>query len=632
MSFGITDAELMAQIEELRDLPDEEIDQLFDDETNELSDGHLVEYLEECVKHCERTEDKRMKLDEMLWNAHEGEMPELNQKEDWQAKMTTNEPFQTVIQAKMLVRKAIVDQPEWINATTEQTDNPYAMAKADFWQDSLRWWMTRTKATHSFPDMTEMAFAIGTSLAMKGIWSKDSNGIEGLRWARLMPWQIRRDPEAMSRDAQSGLFCIHQDYVPYHVLLEGEKKGFYENVRGSLRDKGDEGSWDRRSDQRKRGLVDYSHRFNPQVFVREFWGGVLDHNGELVYPNVRFTVANRTVIKRPVPTKFARIRWPIYQFSALPHLRNFHGYSLIEGMLKMWKFRCNLLSMTVDKLNFIMNGAYEVDTSKLLDPQDTELYPGCTKKKKAGAQGSAYNEIPISGDFLQVFQAMMAETGNLFQNGVFVTELLKGESGDRKNITKGEVEIKTQQAMGVFEGIGRDVEYGAEGWIEMAQDILTTYWDPNDNPSYLQVLGVKHQALLEQISMLSPEERMKAVREDTEIKIRGVSLLFAKSALVDRLINMVKITDSPRFQPFSKDDVLIRKLGDTMDVSEAIKSEEEMQAEMAQKQAEMAAMAGQGMPASPEVMGGGAPDQPAVSGDQMAEQALAAAGMAEGAV
>ena len=192
MSFGITDAELMAQIEELRDLPDEEIDQLFDEQTDELADGHLVEYLEESVKHCERTEDKRMKLDEMLWNAHEGEMPELNQKEDWQAKMTTNEPFQTVIQAKMLVRKAIVDQPEWINATTEQKDNPYAMAKADFWQDSLRWWMSRTKATHSFPDMTEMAFAIGTSLAMKGIWSKDAQGIEGLRWARLMPWARRR--------------------------------------------------------------------------------------------------------------------------------------------------------------------------------------------------------------------------------------------------------------------------------------------------------------------------------------------------------------------------------------------------------------------------------------------------------
>ena len=36
MSFGITDAELMAQIEELRDLPDEEIDQLFDEQTDEL--------------------------------------------------------------------------------------------------------------------------------------------------------------------------------------------------------------------------------------------------------------------------------------------------------------------------------------------------------------------------------------------------------------------------------------------------------------------------------------------------------------------------------------------------------------------------------------------------------------------
>lgn len=626
-SFGITDAELLAQIEEMRDLPDDEIDQLFDEQTDELSDGHLVEYLEESVKHAERTEDERMKLDTMLWNAHEGKMLELNEKEDWQAKMTTNEPFQTVIQAKMLVRKAIVDQPEWINVTTDQQDNPYAMAKADFWQDALRWWMKRTKAKHHFPDMTEMGFSVGTSVAMKALWGADQDGNEGLRWARLMPWEIRRDPEAMSRDAQSGLFCIHQSYVPYHVLLEGEKKGFYENVRGSLRDRGDEGTWDRREERRKRGMVDYSHRFNPQVFVREFWGGVLDHNGELVYPNVRFTVANRTVIKRPVATKFSKIRWPIYQFSPLPHLRNFHGYSLIEGMLKMWKFRCNMLSMTVDKLNFIMNGAFELDTSKLLDPQDTELYPGCVKKKKAGAQGPSYQEIPMSGDFLSVFQAMMSESGNLYQNGVFVTELLKGESGDRKNITKGEVEIKTQQAMGVFEGIGRDVEYGAEGWVEMCQDILTTYWDPNDTPSYLQVLGQKHEQLLSQIEMLSPEERMKALREDTDTEIRGVSLLFAKSALVDRLVNMVKLTDSPRFAPFSKDDVLIRKLGDTMDLSEAIKSEDEILMEQQQQQAAMMAMQAQGVNPSASVIGGEQPDAGGASGEQMAEQALAAAGL-----
>lgn len=596
-AFGVTDAELHAALAELQDLPEDELDAFFDDGAQELSDGHLVDYVEECVKHSEQVDRDRLLLDEQLWDAHESKMREMSQKEDWQAKITTNEPFQTVTQAKMLVRKAVVDKPEWFDVSTQLTDDLDAQAKAAFWEDSLRWWLRRAKFHQLFPDMNEMSFAIGISMAMKALWTVQPDGTEGLKLMLIEPWKIRRDVDAYSRDPQSGLYCIHQDWVDYHTLLEGEKNGYYQNVRDCLHDRADEGTWNRQKERKKRGLVDHSNKFRPQIFVREFWGGVLDHNGEMVYPKVRLTIANRMVISRPKPVKFPRIKWPIHQFSALPHLRNFHGYSLIEGMLKMWKFRCNLLSMCADKLSFVLNGGYEVDSSKLINPADKELYPGCTKDMKGG-QRDAYRLIPTDKDFLPVVDGLMNLTGNLFQNGVFVTELLKGENGTRNDITLGEVEIKTQQAMGVFEGIGHDVEYGGEQAIEMVQDVLTTYWDPMDNPSYMQVLGQKHAPLLWMIAMLSPEQRIEAVKMETDIQIQGVSILFKKSALIDRLVNMSKLTDSPRFHPFAKDDVMIRKIADAMDASEVIKTEDEMLLEMQQQQAALLAQAAanQGVP------------------------------------
>lgn len=596
-AFGVTDAELHAALAELQDLPEDELDAFFDDGAQELSDGHLVDYVEECVKHSEQVDRDRLLLDEQLWDAHESKMREMSQKEDWQAKITTNEPFQTVTQAKMLVRKAVVDKPEWFDVSTQLTDDLDAQAKAAFWEDSLRWWLRRAKFHQLFPDMNEMSFAIGISMAMKALWTVQPDGTEGLKLMLIEPWKIRRDVDAYSRDPQSGLYCIHQDWVDYHTLLEGEKNGYYQNVRDCLHDRADEGTWNRQKERKKRGLVDHSNKFRPQIFVREFWGGVLDHNGEMVYPKVRLTIANRMVISRPKPVKFPRIKWPIHQFSALPHLRNFHGYSLIEGMLKMWKFRCNLISMCADKLSFVLNGGYEVDSSKLINPADKELYPGCTKDMKGG-QRDAYRLIPTDKDFLPVVDGLMNLTGNLFQNGVFVTELLKGENGTRNDITLGEVEIKTQQAMGVFEGIGHDVEYGGEQAIEMVQDVLTTYWDPMDNPSYMQVLGQKHAPLLGMIAMLSPEQRIEAVKMETDIQIQGVSILFKKSALIDRLVNMSKLTDSPRFHPFAKDDVMIRKIADAMDASEVIKTEDEMLLEMQQQQAALLAQAAanQGVP------------------------------------
>lgn len=632
MAFGVTDAELWAQLADLQEQPAEDQTAEFEDATQDLPDGHLVEYVEECVKQTERTDGDRMRLDEQLWDAHENIQREMAAKDDWQAKITTNEPFQTVIQAKMLVRKAVVDRPEWFTMDTPLKDDQFTVAKANFWQDSTRWWARKAKLVQLFPDMTEMAFTIGNSMATKSVWGAEADGSETLRIVKIEPWKIRRDPDAMSREPQSGLYCIHQDWIDYHVLLEGEKNGDYINVRNCLHDKGDEGTYDRRHERKKRGLVDYSHRFRPQVFVREFWGGVLDHNGELVYPSVRFTVANRTVISRPVETNFARIRWPIHQFAAVPHMRNFHGYSLIEGMLKMWKFRNNMLSMTADRMSFVLNGMYEVDEGKLVNPADKELYPGCTKAKKFNAQGSAYTQIKMDADFLQAVEQMMGLTGNLFQNGVFVTELLKGETGERKDITKGEVEIKTQQALGVFEGIGHDVEYGAEQLIEMVQDVLTTYWDPMDTPSYLDVLGEKHRGVIEQVMQMSPEQRVQYLKQDVDIEVRGVSLQFQKAEMVDRLINMVKITDSPRFVNYAKDDVLIRKLGDALDAQETIKSDEELLAEL-QHQQEM--MANNPVVNGPAPVGPGKPgDNPhAGTAGSLADKAMAAAGIptAEGA-
>jgi hypothetical protein len=624
--LGVSDAELYAQLEDVRQMPEDDQSAEFDEATQDLPDGHLVEYVEECVRHTDRTEDERQKLDEQLWDAHENKQREMAVKEDWQAKITTNEPFQTVTQAKMLVRKAIVDRPEWFSMTTQHKDNDFMVAKASFWEDGTRWWARKAKLHQLFPDMTEMAFAVGTSLASKAVWGTDADGAEGLRMVQIEPWKLKKDPDAISRQPQSGLYCIHQDWIDYHVLLEGEKAGNYINVRNCLHDKGDEGSTDRRQERKKRGLVDYSHKFRPQVFVREFWGGVLDHNGELVYPSVRFTVANRTVISRPVPTNFPRIRWPIHQFAALPHMRNFHGYSLIEGMLKMWKFRNNLISMTADRLSFVLNGAYEVDEGKLVNPADKELYPGCTKAKKFNAQGSAYTPIKTDTEFLPVVEKLMSLTGNLFQNGVFVTELLKGETGERSAITKGEVEIKTQQAMGVFEGIGRDVEYGAEQYIEMIQDVLTTYWDPLDTPSYLAVLGEKHARMIDQIAMVSPEDRVKAVKMDTDIEVRGVSLLFQKAEMVDHLINMVKITGDPRFANYAKDDKMIRKLADVLDSSDVIKTDDELMAELEAARAQIA---------NNPVVNGPAPIGPSPDGQNphlgaggsLADKAMAAAGV-----
>ena len=634
MAFNITQEDINDRLGHLRDLNEEELDALFAEEEAQIEDGHLVEYLEECVRHTEDTERDRMRLDELLWEAHENVMRELQLKDDWQAKITTNEPFTTTYQAKMLVRRAVIDKPDWFDLDSDLKGDPAVDMKLAFWKDALKAWSKKSRFHELYPDMAEMSFAVGISLAMKAIWKQNPDGTEGLTLARIEPWKLRRDPDAMTREPQSGLYCIHQDWVDYHVLLEGEKAGYFINVRDCLHEQETESPYGRRDERKRRGLIDRTHRFRPQVYVREFWGDVLDHNGELALSGVRYTVANRTVISRPIRTNFPTLRWPIHQFAALPHLRNFHGISIIEGMLKIWKLRNNIINMTADQLSFVLNSAYEVDEHKLQNPSDKELYPGAMKSKKANATGSAYTLIGTNKDFLPVADNLLNVTGNIYQNGTFVTELVRGEAPAKGGTqrTLGEIEIKTNQAMGVFEGISHDVEFGGEQALRMIQEVLTTYWDPWDQPSYIQMLGQKHARILGRIAFMTPEQRIDAVRQDTDVQIRGISILFQKSGLIDRLMNMAKLTDSDRFRMYAKDDVLIRKIADTLDATETIKTREEM--EHAVMSGGMPGMPMPGAPAPPGSAdggmgaGGAAPSSsrpPGELGNELMERALKAA-------
>lgn len=575
MAFNISQDQIQDTMAALEAMTDEERAHAFQDEVDDVQDGHLVEYVEQCVKEARDSTKARRDLDEVLWEAHETKMREMDQKDAWQSKIVLNEPFAAVYQAKTIVRKSVADRPDYFDAVARDPQDPLSVMKAKFWKDSLKYWGKEAGLQVIIPDMAEMAFAIGISLGVKAVWVTDDFGRDHLRCVRIRPWNLYRDPDAQPRDAQSGLYLVQEEWVDYHKLLEAEAKGIYTGVRDVMRDDAPNHSNSKEEQRRREGMVHSRHDYRKAVLVREFYGDVLDHNGELVLSKVRMVVANRTVILKPTPSPFPRLRWPIHQFSILPSLINFHGYSIIEGVLKMWKLRNNVLSITADNLNFLLNSAYEVDISKLVNPADTEIYPGALKYRKAGASsGPAYQPIGKPGD-LRDLQVLWGLTGNQFQNGSFVTELMQGQLG-RRDVTKGEVEIKTQQALGVFDSIGKDVEFGGVALLQQVQEIIALMWDPTDHPSY-QMIAKRNNEFLSIIERMSPEERTEALALDADISIRGVSVLLERANLLERYRDAMEITENTRFAPLVKDDDLLRRYFDALDLPDVILSEDERQ-------------------------------------------------------
>lgn len=595
MAFGIDESVQENFMAQLAELSNEELEALIHEKEMDLPDAHLVEYADACTQETTRFEEKRQRLNRALLAAYENDMPELQQKESWQAKITLPSIFTTCFQAKSLIRKAVAERTEYFEWEAYDKEDLPSVQKANFWKDALNYWGRRSKFHTLFPDMTEMSFVQGISPAMKCVMRQVRNGPDILKLLKIEQEKIFRDPDAKPRDAQSGLYCIHQDWVDYHELVKGQDEGIYMNVGPHIW--GNENEYNtqttrRREDpeRRRRNNLAERNRFRKSVLVTEFWGTVLDQNGEIALSDVTYTVANKTVIRPPSRVEFPTIRWPIHQFSAIPHFQRFNGISLVEGVFRLWKLRNNLLCMSTDKMSFALLDMFEVDPSILQNASDFELYPGALKFRKPNKQGSAYSKIELSAR-LEEMQPLWNITASEIQNGSFVTDLMRGTFGaGDKDTTATEQKIKYEQGLGVFENIGRDVEEGGVDGLRMMQEFLAVAWDPYDHETFAPFLN-KHPEVADMLMRISPEERVQAMNVESDVSMRGVSVLLEKSERLQRIKELMAITDSPRFGFYVKDDKLIEAAVDSLNMEDAMKSDEELDAEL-QMQKEQQAMMG----------------------------------------
>lgn len=595
-----------------------ELSEQIQEETNAIPDGHYVDYVDECIKESYEASKKRRDKDNILWKAHETELDSMADKEDWQSQIVLNKPFTTTIQAKSLVRRGLMERPEYFNLDPTDKENPLYLAKTKFWEKALKYWTGTREAyvPHVFADAAEMGFAVGQSMSIKILWKPDQNGVFRLYLVPVEPWKTYPDPDRQPRMSWSGLYNIHEEWVDYYQLKEMELLGHYQNIdqvkMGRSSKSGDGyGYEDKEEERKKKGQEHARNRYRKAVLIREFWGTILDENGDVLMPNASYTVCNGVIIRPPRPNPFSRLKWPWVDFSPIPHLLNFHGYGIYETVLSVWQFQNALMNLYIDNENWRINNMYEMAPDKLEDPSDDEIYPGKIIRKKAGVDGPALTPVSKAQSNLQDVQFMWSMATNLWENGSFITELLKGEQGERKKITATEIQLKLQQSIGVFDSIGKDVERGGTELMWGIKEVLTTFWDDLDRVGMKDIFGQDpfYQQLM-MSGMLSPQARMETMNLDCEVKISGVSKLFDRANIIEKLKSLAMFSASPQYGPYAKHAKIIRRFAEELNQSDLVKSEEEIQKEnmMKSRQAGVQNAIAKAMQAA----GGGAPVQGAV--------------------
>jgi len=494
-------------------------------------EGHFVRFMGECIRSSvEHMRQIRLNQQE-CWDVYnEKEPPNYAMKEAWQSRVVVPKPYSSCQFAQAIVRKAF--DAEFLSIENAQNQDD-----ADFWKALMTLMLSRTYSNFpiNFTDATGMSFAVGQSMEMIPVWRPG----KGLRYILTEPWKIHRDPDAVSRQPQSGMYWIHQEWMDYYLLKEFEKDGRYRNIGdfgpgGAFGNPQSDVNMTKEELARRKDMVWSRSGLRSMVLTSEFWGTVLDKRGELLLPNATFTVAGDRVIGLPKTSPYPTLRWPGIGFSALPHLLRFDGRALVQGIKSLWYFMCSLFCLHADNLNWIVNPPTELDQSALVDQEDIDNYPGkqyLTRGTVSGQQAFRVVERRSqTGDVL----ANMNFADQRFQEGVMMNKETMGLPGYRAEVTARESAQNLEQSMTVVGLIGRNLEDGALNAIHAGAETVAI------NITYDELAKLMGPEVAEKYrDQDSPTGLTLPVLGSGTFKVSGISALMRDSEIIHNIRDVV---------------------------------------------------------------------------------------------
>jgi hypothetical protein len=376
----------------------------------------------------------------------------------------------------------------------------------------------------------------------------------GLKYALIEPWKIHREPDALSRDSQSGMYWIHQEWIDYFVLKQAEKAGRYFDV-ARVRDMGGGDSADpfmsKEAIAARKDQLWQRSQFRNMVLTSEFWGIVLDPKGEVLLPKATYTVAGGRVIEKPRAVPYQRLRWPGIAFSPVPNLLRHGGRGLLEGIITIWSAMNNIMCLHQDFLQWLVNPPKEINIDALVDPNDSAQWPGKENLVKDTISGQQVIRTEQRRSRTSDVLANMQYYDQLFQRGSFVTDPIQGLPGYRKEITYRESAQNLDQALSVYSLMGENLEDGAISSISAAAEIIEY------SAGFHDLLEVFDREQLEAWGIEPDTASDRGVKGipafDGTFHISGIqSLMKDMQSLANIKDVFIPLSERPRFAPYIK--------------------------------------------------------------------------------
>jgi hypothetical protein len=532
---------------------------------------HFVDYAQACIDESVKAMKDIRRVQNDCWNVYnENEPTSYRDKEVWQSRTVIPKPHQTVQFGAAAVKKAF--QPHYLSVK-----NPANPTEESFWQKTLEFYLNREHANFllKFVDATIMALAVGISQEVIPRWVPG----KGLEFTLTEPWKIHRDPDSLSREHQSGNYWIHQEWLDWFVLRQGEMSGRYfdiDRVRNMTEGHDDDPFLTKEAIAARKEMIYERTKYRKLYLTSEFWGIVLDKRGEMLLPRAQLTIAGGRVIQYPKSSPYRVMRWPGVAFSPLPNLLRFGGRGLLEGILTIWEAMNKIMCLHEDNLMWVVNPPTEINVEALQDPRDSAMHPGkdfLTRDTISGQQ--AVRQVQRKSRTNEVLANMQYYDQN-FQRGTLVTDAVQGLPGYRKDMTFRESAQNLDQAMGVYGLMGENLEDGASRCLHGAVETIERYI------GYSDLMQIFPQEYLEKIGIRPDQEKgVAGIPKFTgQFGISGMQALMKDSETLRSIREIVlPLALQPRFAKYIKPYKTLRAIEDRVNLKDEgiFVSEEEAQ-------------------------------------------------------
>lgn len=279
----------------------------------------------------------------------------------------------------------------------------------------------------------------------------------------------------------------------------------------------------------------------PKVKLLEFWGSVVDSDGELKYENVVMTVANdKWLIRKPTQNPLWHQKPPIIDAPLLEVANARWPIALMDAPTKHNRTIIELYNLILDAAFKKVHAISQIRVNDLVDPnQVSDGIPSGTKLlvKSTLQPGmkvmEPVEEADVPNDAINVLNILQQE----FNASALTNDLRQGVMPFRA-VKATEVVEASQTITSVFQGIAKNIESKwIEPELEMQWMTIAQNWDLISKDVFIALFGNERGA---ELAQLDPQDVFVSTVNGYKFEVFGISQTLSKAQDFRKLTTLLQ--------------------------------------------------------------------------------------------